>query len=823
MSRELQSFDFRSSGYERPNRRWVCGRAADGRPCRAGPDHRGRCRAEAECHPRLEGGRYLCTRPESAGGSCAEGPLPDGGCTHRPLPCTPVPSLRARRGRAARWAAVFAVGLLALLLGSPAGLRWLSPGELSRSHASIGDCGTCHASAAAGPVGWLHAALVGTPEADDPASDSRRCLTCHRSGSEPFAAHGLPSARLHPEAPSQAAGHPPVIITGGGLVQVGLRLAGRLSGAPGGEGDAALPCATCHREHRGLAGDLEAMGDLQCQTCHAVKFAGFNAGHPEFEGYPPVRPTGILFDHVSHMERHFPKSDAAHRPAQCADCHRLDAGGGQMLTVGFETGCAACHAGDVRGTAAAGSTGVSLFVVPGLDLETLRARGAAIGGWPALSDRPLAPFMALLLAGDPALRDALATFRRLDPLDLRQAGQSEIDAVVAVAWATKALLFDLVAEGPGSLRPRLETALGVPIDGTRLRALAGGLPLATVRSAARTWFPDLAQEVARHRAGLPVPMPEAETATPAAEQTAAPAPDAAGSTDLLGNDGGGDAGGDGGLLSGGAPAGGDLLSGSEPATNDLLAGSGSEGGDLSGGDQADGGGLLSGGESGEGDLLAAPGGSTEPQETTAAAPATPPVTAELPQPDPERWSALGGWYGDYFALSYRPGDHADPFLKQWIEVAGASRGAPAAAAGGEDLLSLLTAKDAPGRCAECHRLVRQADGSLVPDWRARRPEPGRQDFTRFRHQPHFDRLSGRARSEGCLTCHRLGRGVEASAAPAAAGGPDFRPIERATCAECHSAAAAGESCLLCHNYHVGPVGHPPPETATADPGKTAGD
>ena len=34
----------------------------------------------------------------------------------------------------------------------------------------------------------------------------------------------------------------------------------------------------------------------------------------------------------------------------------------------------------------------------------------------------------------------------------------------------------------------------------------------------------------------------------------------------------------------------------------------------------------------------------------------------------------------------------------------------------------------------------------------------------------------------------------------------FQPLQQATCAQCHVERAAGTSCLLCHNYHVGEFG-----------------
>ena len=100
MSRErikLQQFGFQESQYERPNQPWTCGRLCEGRPCHIGPDAKGHCLATAECHPAKKGDRYHCTRPQSQGGLCKEGPLPDGSCCHPVPPCQPVRSVRSRR------------------------------------------------------------------------------------------------------------------------------------------------------------------------------------------------------------------------------------------------------------------------------------------------------------------------------------------------------------------------------------------------------------------------------------------------------------------------------------------------------------------------------------------------------------------------------------------------------------------------------------------------------------------------------------------------------------------------------------------------------
>src|SRR6058998_2314102 len=38
MKEQLPSPEFNSGQYERPNQNWICGNAAEGKPCRIGPD-----------------------------------------------------------------------------------------------------------------------------------------------------------------------------------------------------------------------------------------------------------------------------------------------------------------------------------------------------------------------------------------------------------------------------------------------------------------------------------------------------------------------------------------------------------------------------------------------------------------------------------------------------------------------------------------------------------------------------------------------------------------------------------------------------------------
>ncbi|MBT3172381.1 MAG: hypothetical protein HN333_13240, partial [Rhodospirillaceae bacterium] len=64
-----EKFKHDSSRYERPTRKFTCGRAASwGKPCEFGPHVSGRCGGTSECRPAKVGDRWECRRSAIAGG-----------------------------------------------------------------------------------------------------------------------------------------------------------------------------------------------------------------------------------------------------------------------------------------------------------------------------------------------------------------------------------------------------------------------------------------------------------------------------------------------------------------------------------------------------------------------------------------------------------------------------------------------------------------------------------------------------------------------------------------------------------------------------------
>jgi len=178
---------------------------------------------------------------------------------------------------------------------------------------------------------------------------------------------------------------------------------------------------------------------------------------------------------------------------------------------------------------------------------------------------------------------------------------------------------------------------------------------------------------------------------------------------------------------------------------------------------------------------------------------------------------FGGWYGDGTEIRYKPGGHADPVVKAWLEFA------IAAAAGAEDeddrsraeamRNQLLSVSDGPGGCIKCHAVSAPsptdgqnaaADVMLNIEW----TRPGATDrfYTRFAHKPHITLLGPGA---GCRACHKLDEtadyGKSFKTWDASAFVSNFKAIGIGTCTTCHAKGQVREDCQLCHLYHLEPA------------------
>ena len=512
MSEDEKTLRTLKDRYERPNQKWVCGHACEGNACRVGPDARGRCRATFQCQPAQmtkEGatkGRYVCTRPAAYGGPCEQGPYPDGSCCLSITPCQPKRSVQALRQLTTLWLVLITIGGLAAVFGHPARNQWLSPGPITSSHqmatswianqngpTMIDSCSACHVMAHQGPSAWIEAAFSSIFK--DDASDDRLCLNCHNLGDHPLIAHNVPVDQL--------------------AVWTGQR--DRNDKKSPFDPTQPVDCAMCHKEHHGTFADLTEMSDRQCQVCHAQPFSTFAENHPPFptmeDGhtipFPFKRRTKIVFDHLTHFQKHFHKNydTNEHVPHQCTDCHSLNPYLGSMDLKPFEQTCATCHhhTQQIEGTL---ETEPFLFIqLPGIDTKSARKGGVDISFWKAgrrHGNQELTPILQLLLSGATtypspdypgttmsSLADDVQLLSTLPKgfRDLRKASQDQLQAVERIAYAVRYLFVEISSyEGVEGFRSRIEQAIGRPLSHDELADLTSHLPLDAIRLASQEWF-----------------------------------------------------------------------------------------------------------------------------------------------------------------------------------------------------------------------------------------------------------------------------------------------------------------------------------------------
>ena len=169
-------------------------------------------------------------------------------------------------------------------------------------------------------------------------------------------------------------------------------------------------------------------------------------------------------------------------------------------------------------------------------------------------------------------------------------------------------------------------------------------------------------------------------------------------------------------------------------------------------------------------------------------------------------------------LSYRPIGHADPFLKAWLEAGARHTDATAFSQNSEEDTPLtavfrqLTAPTRAGRCLKCHTVGESADGHLQIEWLADSSSGGHREFTQFAHAPHLTL----GQKTTCKICHpvvselevdlfkpefvHLDNTINTNALATQTSG--FHLVEKSICSKCHQPATAGDSCLMCHRYHI---------------------
>lgn len=498
MTEPLQSFDWKSSNYERPANTWVCGRMCEqGLPCRLGPDSKGECQVQSQCDPEEKGGQYHCTRSVVNGGKCKAGPAADGTCCQPDTSCQPRRSLLARRRLLGGIATFIAASLCLIVFSGDSPSALLSPGEVTTSHATIeANCSACHTAAEGGLDTWIHLAFN-----DDTAlKDSARCLKCHTEmGNEALFAHSISVERLNQiTSQKQASASTPIA----------LQLAA-LTGHPSTNGK--LACSTCHQEHHGRKASLTQLTDLQCQSCHVSQFTSFQHGHPALGDYPYQRRSRIYFDHNTHLNRYFKNEEFkrtmpdGHKPESCSACHTPDATGRLMLTGSFKNTCASCHEPQIEDVE---FPGVPFFALPVIAPALLNS----VGEWPnskgTFSTARLPRLMELLLEKDLGYQSAIKQLGKIDYRNLNNVAPKQAAAVAEIAWAIKKLLYDISILGETALTQRLGKKSSL-----YLHLKPSILP--TLSQAQQLWFPNLATEMEEHARKNTIPAPTGQNVTPA--------------------------------------------------------------------------------------------------------------------------------------------------------------------------------------------------------------------------------------------------------------------------------------------------------------------
>ena len=720
------------------------------------------------------------------------------------------------------------------------GTHVLMPGPLSSAHGAIETCGTCHTKSGDGKLSWLHGLIAG-----DPRADSKACLTCHRMPDTAYNPHSAAESvlRASTERLTKIAASIPEPLSG---------LAQSLAFPTQDMTMHGLTCATCHQEHQGTSFGLDRVSNEQCRACHVVRFDSFDGDHPKFESYPFEQRTRIIYDHAGHFDKHYPeaasKEPSKQIPATCSTCHDGQGDSRTMSVASFDRTCASCHLDQIAGkTRASGPKGIAFLSLPGLDLETLTARKAAIGDWPVASEATLTPFMRAMIGRTSKGESVLKALEGVDLRDLSAANESQIAAVKDLAWEVKGLFHALIKGKSSDVLGDLNIARGAKLSAGLVADLTANIPRDVIIGAQQEWLPGLATEmgggpasqrdeaVSSEETAPPPANPAGEDAT-VASGPESPAPDESDATaassetaetaapprkakrdpppclvNVLGSC----------LVykdesttasaeqrtEPGAPSTNlqppPMQLGAADRNDELLFPSPEEQKEIEAHNK----------RSGKAAPRPAATGPATPSSVTGTPTVQTPrakqdlVIAIESDVDPESWADFGGWYRQDHTIFYRPTGHKDKLLYSWLFLTGpqarADSKSPASA-----VFASLTGKDSQGACTKCHSVDDLPDRGRAVNFAPLKSAMKQGRFTRFRHEPHFGVMENR----GCLACHNLEKGRPYFKSYEH-GDPkrfasEFGTIKKDLCQSCHTASKARQDCQLCHTYHVNGVETP---------------
>lgn len=287
---KLQRFNFEESTYERPNRKWTCGRSSDGCPCKQGPIEK----------PFLNLFSASCSQKENR--------------------CKPNRTIRGLRAILNFIVILFFTAIVVYIFCFQENNKsFINPGALASFHSTIEgqDCSTCHDLQ--GHKSWLGAAISKHSSLDD----SKKCLACHQFNSKLDEREHIDLAALRPHAVNNAA----------------------IFGNDAHKFENELSCMTCHHEHRGYKNDMKTMSNIHCQDCHEKKFESLSHGHPDFNLYPYKKDNYVNFSHRTH-QKYFKENNKEDLLGNenCNKCHTVNHDQGKTIkSTTREHVCLQCH------------------------------------------------------------------------------------------------------------------------------------------------------------------------------------------------------------------------------------------------------------------------------------------------------------------------------------------------------------------------------------------------------------------------------------------------------------------------------------------------
>ena len=105
-------------------------------------------------------------------------------------------------------------------------------------------------------------------------------------------------------------------------------------------------------------------------------------------------------------------------------------------------------------------------------------------------------------------------------------------------------------------------------------------------------------------------------------------------------------------------------------------------------------------------------------------------------------------------------------------------------------------------CVICHTVEEDENHQVSINWHTWSENLTERGFTKFAHTPHA--------TLQCQQCHVVEAKVDAERFKNSfkrlnplSFEPVFQSMDKASCVNCHVSQTVGDSCLLCHQYHIG--------------------